>query len=347
MAEFNALLDSRTMVAAVEQLKEPETFFLDTFAREMQIHQTKLIEIDLYDEDRLIAPFTLRRAEGQNVELKGFKKFIFEPPYSKPRITITPSDLDQVQPGELAQLTGGGTEMAARFVTLVNKAFRKLSGMMDRTEELMLIQAFFDRLTKVWDEEKKELLGEISYSSDNTSTLDTAVSVKWDNSASDPIRDIQAKRSLINKYTGLNADTIIMGSDAADEFEDNVSVQRRLDNRRMEIGDWVGERSAKGGQYLGNIKGIDYWRVDQFFRDPLTGAEGAMVPAKKVLLGSTDARVIRHRARIESFQALGAIAQYPKAWSQDDPESYTVQLHRAMLPAVHQPDAFAAFAVLT
>jgi hypothetical protein len=344
MAEFDALLDTREMVAAVEQLKEPETFFLDTFAQEMQVHETKLIEIDLYDEDRLIAPFTLRRAEGQNVELKGFDKFIFEPPYSKPRITITPSDLDQVQPGELAQMQGGNV-MSNRFIYLVNKIFRKLNGMLDRTEELMLIQALFNRETLVWDEEKNELAASIKYTAD--SSLNTQVSTLWDNSAADCLRDIQVKRKIINKLTGLNANVAILGSDAADEFEDNAKVQRLLDNRRFEIGEWVGERSAKGGQYLGTLKGIDYWRVDEWYKDPVTGVETEKVPAKKVLLGSTDARVIRHRARIESFQALGRIAQYPKAWSQDDPESYTIQLHRAMLPAVHQPNAFAAFTVLT
>ncbi len=345
MAEFDALLDTREMVAAVEQLKEPETFFLDTFAQEIEVHESKLIEIDRYDEDRLLAPFTLRRAEGQNVELKGFEKFIFEPPYAKPRITITPSDLDQVQYGELAQYQGGNYN-EDRFISLVNKSFRKLNGMLDRTEELMLIQALFDRETKVWDEDKNEIVASVKYSISAGSGLDTTVTTKWDDSGSDPLADIRARRSIIARLTGLNANVCIMGSDAADEFENNTKIQTLLDNRRMEIGSWVGEREAKGGQYLGNLKGIDFWRVDEWYKDPITKVETAKVPAKKVLLGSTDAKVIRHYARIESFMALGRIRRFPKAWSQDDPESYTVQLHCAPLPAVHQPDAFAAFTVI-
>ncbi len=81
---------------AVERMKTPASFLLDTFFPQVPaVATSKKIAVETRKRGRTLAPFVSRGASGVNVKRAGSKIALYEAPMMGPRTVIDPEQLDQ------------------------------------------------------------------------------------------------------------------------------------------------------------------------------------------------------------------------------------------------------------
>lgn len=341
-----SLLNTRTMLEALEELRTPNTFLLRKFFSAQRECPTKSVDIDIYKGKRRVAAYVNRRSQGQVIDRAGYSTYTYDPPYVKPKMITNVEDLLVRQPGEIVY--SGNQNAASRAAIQLGKDLAELDGIITRAEELQAKQALFDGKVEILDKDGKEIVADIDFQRTASHTVDLTATgqVSWDESGSIPLEDIRTWKRLIAKDAGVGADICILGSDAADEFLKNEDVRQKLDNRRMDIGNLVMEAQELGVTLLGVIEGVAYYAYDEWYVDPATGTETELVPAKKALLGSTKARCERVYGVIEDAEGVFAVARFPKTWTENDPSVRILQLHSAPLCVPVQVDGFVVATVL-
>jgi len=337
------LFDTRIMLTALEQMKPVRTFFLTTFFRASETSQTAYVDIDIHKGKRRLAPFVSPVQQGKVVERLGYTTRSYKPPYIKPKMVTTAADILKREMGTTIYSANDGP--AQRAARQIGKDLRTLDEMITRREEWMAAQLLQSGQVHVLGEGIDEIIN-FGMSADHIITLGgTDV---WSNAASTPLEDLRAWRRIIAKDSGINPDTVVMGADAADAFLDHADVQNKLDTRRIDLGLIDPAILATGAIYYGRIKdvGVDLYVYDEWFVDDSTDTEGPLMPAKKVIMGSTQARTARHYGAIQDLDATGAVARFPKSWTEDDPSARFIMLQSAPLVAMHQVDGFVCVQVL-
>jgi len=94
------IFNTRTMLAALEQMKRPKTFLLDMFFRAVSTSNTKYVDVDIVKGKRRLAAFVSPVIAGKPVEKRGFTTKSYAPPYIKPKLLTTADDLLNRLPGE-------------------------------------------------------------------------------------------------------------------------------------------------------------------------------------------------------------------------------------------------------
>lgn len=347
MAGIDTVFDRRSMLEALEELREPTTFFVKKFFANVIEFDTKHVDVDIFKGKRRVAAYVSRRAQGQKVDRIGYTTYTYDPPYLKPKMITTADDLLTRMMGETIYGNNMGPEQRAR--EMMAKDMTELEAIISRAEELQAVQAIFDASVEIHDEDGNDVVADISYPRDADLTIDLTATGKtpWDNSGVDIIADLRAWRRLCVQKSGVSSDILIMGSDAADTFWQNSDVRELLDNRRIDIGALVEEAQELGVVYIGNILGFDIYQVDEWYIPLGSSTETAIVPAKKVLVGSTLARCDKLYGAIDDVEnGLAAMARYPKTWIENDPSARILQLHSAPLLVPTQVDAFLVATVL-
>lgn len=346
MAASISLLNTRTMLEALEELRTPNTFLLRKFFSAQRECTTKAVDIDIYKGKRRVAAYVNRRSQGQVIDRVGYSTYTYEPPYVKPKMITTVEDLLVRQLGEVVY--SGNQNAAQRASIQLGKDLAELDSIITRAEELQASQALFDGKVEVKDKDGNDVVADIDFQRSATHTIDLTATgeVSWDESGSTPLKDIRTWKRLIVQDAGVGADIAILGSDAADEFLENADVRAVLDNRNIYNNQIGMEAQELGVTYIGTIEGISYYAYDEWYVDPATGTETELVPAKKVLLGSTKARCERVYGVIEDAEGVFAAARFPKTWVVDDPSVRMLQLHSAPLLVPVQVDGFVVATVL-
>ena len=340
------IFERRFMLEALEELREPSTFFVKKFFSNQVEFDTAHVDIDIYKGKRRVAAYVNPRGQGQVVDRVGFTTYTYNPPYLKPKMVTTAEDLLKRVPGEVLYSNNMGPEQRAAIQ--LGKDMAELDGMITRAEELQAKQALFDASVEVHDVDGNDVVADISSprSSSHTVDLTETGETTWDETGVDILANLRAWRRLNIKDSGIASDIVVMGSDAADEFLANSDVQAVMDNRRMEMGHLVEEAQELGVTYLGNILGMDIYQVDEYYIPLGSTTETALVPSKKVLVGSTRARCDRLYGAIREVEGLMAMARFPKTWLEEDPSVRWLMIQSAPLLVPTQVDAFTVATVL-
>lgn len=341
------IFERRLMLAALEELREPSTFFLKKFFANQMEFDTEKVDVDVYKGKRRVAAYVNPRAQGQVVDRLGYKTYTYQPPYLKPKMATTAEDLLNRVPGEVIYANNMGPEQRAAMQ--LGKDMAELEDIIIRAEELQAKQALFDALVEVHDVEGNDVVEDITFPRESTHTVDLTASgeTAWNETGSNKIKNLKDWRKLNIQDSGVASDIVVMGSDAADEFLDDSSIQNLLDNRRIDVGNLVIEAQELGVTYIGKILGMDIYQIDEWYIPLGSSTESALVPAKKVLVGSTKARCDRLYGAIRDAEnGLMAMARYPKSWVENDPSVRWFQLHSAPLCVPTQVDAFTVATVL-
>lgn len=344
--QFDPYFDRISLLRATEQFKEPERLFLDLFYREVEESPDKYIRVDFYDEARRIAPFVHRKVKGQLIETKGQKAFIYEPPYIRHKMTITAEDMRKVLPG--GQPYAGGS-LADNVNGLIARKMYEGDRIISRREELMGIQGIVDCNIPIVDENGNEIGEDIVFTR-NSNLVTTA---NWSNvSTADPMEDIREMARRIGDLTGVQADTVIIGSDIVPKFRNNANVKEQLDNRRMEDGLFSNRILSLGARYIGELEGFRIMSYNWKYLkpDPTHEVPGTLIwtdafPTNKVVIGCSQARGIRMYGGIEDVDVTTPAMRYPKAWKDDELGIRFLQIESAPLTANTQPDCFGVYTV--
>jgi hypothetical protein len=352
MADSNTidLYDPRVMLQALEQKPPVRTFLLDTFFKNTRMSTETKIDLDIWKGKRRVAVYVSPVEEGHIVKHDGkFATRSYEAPYIKEKIPTKAGDLLKRLRGEPVY---GGSSPLQRAAKLFADEATELDEMVTRAEEIQAAQGLFTGHVIVNDE-NGHAKDDIDFGLSATHNLTAAtVPSLWTADGFKKnafLAQLRGYRKTLIKDSGFQPTDIILGSDAADQamvILDPDSNGSPVSNFRITRGQIDPQNLPNGVTYWGYITelGCDVWSYDEYY---WSGSDNLpIVPAKKMWMGSRNARYDRNYGAIQDMDSLLAVPRFPKSWITPDPSVRWLMLQSAPLMAPHQVDAFLVAQVL-
>lgn len=338
--------DRRAMRGIAEELLEPFTFLVSTFFTAMEAFASRKLDLDLVKGKRRVGAYVRRASQGQFVDAVGYKTRTVEPPYLKPKIPITPDDIQKRTPGE--GLFDNSGNLATAVSDFVARQVNELDSIVSRNEELQAMQALFLGKIEARNEDG-DLLEEIDFKRD--ASLFVTAPIPWTTVATAvPFEDMRKLRRLVQKASGFIPRMAVMASDSADAFL-ALDVRKQLSKDQSNRGEISFEMEDNGGIFLGRADGFEFWSYDEFVVDPADGVEKPLIPSGKVLIASMNARATRTYGGVEVASLEGdlqilADPRFLDMSGEKDPAAAIVQLLSAPLMVTNHVDAYGVLTVL-
>jgi len=347
------IYETRTMLRALEEIPKPLTFLKDTFFHNTPIlSETDSIDIDVVKENRLLPVYVRPVQEGHVVQGGGFTTNTYKVPYIKEKIPTHAGQLFARAAGETVYSASTPMQRAAQKF---NSELLKLERMFTRAEEIQCMQGMFEGKVTCKNE-AGTAIQVVDFGLPATHNLaSNAGHTLWNSIAKNALlKQLRDWRKIIVKDSGVNPTHLLLGTDAADDFirvldPDTATVGNSASSIRIDRGvvDPAFVKGTPGVIYWGYIKEVDLfiYSYDEYYWDG--SANQPLVPAKKVWMGSPNARFDRHYAAIQDMDSLIAVSRFVKSWVVPDPSVRWLMMQSAPLMAPHQVDSFLVAAVLS
>lgn len=330
------MFGSRTMLQALEQMLPPRTAILDFFFKNTNQSTTENVDIDIVKSKRKLAPFVNPMMEGKVVARDGYSTRSFKPPYVKPKMPFSGADLLKRQAGETIYQGNSSPDQRARVQ--LGKDLLKLRNMIIRREEWMAAKAIITGKVPIVGE---GVNAEVDFLMSASHLITLVGNALWsDYINSDPISNLRDWRTLCSQDCGKKPDVVIFGATVIKHFLANAKVVALMDKTKIALGQINVKELPNGLTYYGNIEGLDIYGYDKWYVDDQTGNESAMVPADRIVMGSTQAETVRQYGAIIDLKATAAVPYFPKSWEQEDPSIRWIMLQSAPLPVPTEIDGF-------
>ncbi len=334
-----SMYDTRKMLQMLEQMKPAQSFLKNTFFNSIRTFDTEYVDIDIVKGKRRMAPFISPIIGGKTVERQGFTTNTYKPSLIGPDMITTSEDLLKRAAGEHVY---GAMSPDERAAEQLGKDMAELDAMITRREEWMCAQALFTGAITMTGE---GVSNSVNFGLTHTNTPTN----KWDAANGDPLADLKKYRKAILQDAGVQPNICIMGSLAADAFINNANVKAMMNLLKVDLGQIRPELLPNGVTYLGRINalGLDIYTYDEWYLDD-NGTEQPMVPEKKILVASTQARTdMLYGAVVDVNRGTFAAPRVPKSWTQEKPSARFVQMMSRPLPVPTQIDGFYVGTVLS
>ena len=343
---------TRTMLPPVMQLKRPLTFLLDTFFKGTKQFNTAFVDIDIYSRHRKMAAFVSPLMEGKVMNRLGKTTNTFTPPYIKPKRPTTVGDLLVAQPGE--GVYSPGVTQEQRALSLLMQDIMDLDDAITRREEWMAASALTTGSINVVGD---GVNANVNFGQNTAHQVTLTGAALWTaTSTANPIKNFTTWANQCRQDSGVNPDTVVMGSAAAAAFIAWISVPAnatggQLSSMKLTLGQIQPTQLAEGVTFLGTLMApsinVDLYQYDEWYFDEVSQTELPMIPANMVVLGSTRAANNKLYGAIQNVNAVAEMGQgsfsvprFPSSWTTNDPSVRWLMLESASLVALNQPDAF-------
>ena len=350
MNEIN-LFETRTMLETLEQIKPVRTWFLTMFFAITNTFNTESVDIDVVKGKRRLAPFVAPNRQGKMVERKGYRTDTFKPPYVKPKMVTTAEDILKRMPGSM--IYAPNSSPAIKAAEQMGKDLAELDEMITRREEWMAAKALMDGQIRVIGEGFDKT---IDFGMDAAAKPVLSGTSLWsDHANATPLDDLKQWRRERVQASGKNPNICVMGFDAYDNFMKCEQVigqdgggKNLFDMRKVNIGQIDPTILPDGTTFIGTLTevGVDVYTYEEWYIDDESGIEEPLVPANKVMLGSTAARCERNYAAIRDLGAMAPMARFPKSWVKEDPSERFLMIQSAPLMVPVEIDAFLSATVV-
>lgn len=343
-----SMFETRTMLEMLNEAKKPGTFLKQLcFSRDVP-HESEHVDIDIVAGKRRLAPVVKPILGSKTVERLPFSTQTYKPPQVAPDMITTAEDIIKRSAGENIYGAKSPDERAAMILT---QDLIDLDDMVTRREEEMCSQALFTgEINIVGDGVNDTIQYWSQLSSGDQPTKSLGSGVRWNESGGEVLADLRTWRRGVVQKSGVAPTWSVLGSDAAEALLSNEKLLKQLDNRRIDSGEISQEFLPDGVVYYGFLKGanLDLWGYDEWYIDPADGIEKPMVPAKKILLGSSNVRTsMLYGCVVDPVEGSFAAPRVPVSYTQRKPvEGRVVAMKSRPLPAIHQIYGFYVAQVL-
>ena len=218
----------RYLAEVVRQAPPVRTFFRDTFFTNRKTFATERVDIDIKKGGRRMAAFVHPRVGGKVLKSSGYQTESYKPPLINPYTVTTADQLMTRLPGE--DLYSGMTP-AQRAAQKLMDEYADLNDATTRREEWMAVQAITTGQIPVVGEGVNEV---IDFGFTNKITL--TGTARWGQTAAKILNNLDDWESQVLTNGFTNVDMVIMGKEALKLFLADEDVQKKLDNRRVEMG---------------------------------------------------------------------------------------------------------------
>lgn len=280
----------RHLAEVVRQAPPVHTFFRDTFFKNIKTFATERVDIDIKKASRRMAAFVHPRAGGKELPTGGYSTESYKPPLVNPYTVTTADQLMERTPGEPIY---GGKTPAQRGAEKLMEDYQDLDDAATRREEWMCANALIQGKIPIVGDGVNEV---INFGHTNRTTL--AAAKQWGKAGVDPLKDLEDWEEQVRLNGFTNVDGVVMGKEALRKFLDTESVQKVLDNRRVEMGLIHPKDLANGVKYIGHLNkpDLDIYTYGEVFlddwTDPNNPATKPLVPDNAVMLASWNANYV-------------------------------------------------------
>jgi hypothetical protein len=337
---FVDLYQPQKMAAALQQISPPKRFFHQTFFRTAVLHDTPTLQFDLYKGKRRIAAFVNPIHDGVVVERDGYKTRETKPAYVKEARILRPADTQIRMIGENPYQPKTPRDRAA---AILGQDLVELETRLVRLEEKMCADALINGKIIVkgqgWD-----ATVDFGYEAGKNKIVLSGTDCWSDTANSDPMRDIDTWRRAIVQRCGIQPTHCIVSHDVGWAIIENIRVKEKANNMRYLMAEIAPKNLPEGVSYFGKLHlpsgTVELYSYEEWYVDPVTGLDTPLMPAGKVLLGSTEARCEFHYGMIQNLNSLQAATRFPSSWIKENGSARMIQLESAPMPNIFQVDAF-------
>lgn len=332
------MFTNSTLLALLLYIFKPKTVFLDTFFPGHDVSNTADVAIDVRTGKRRLAPFVSPLLPAPLMERRGFTTNTFRPPYIKEKFSYQPADFFVRMAGELAQITG--LRSSDRMLQQLSLDTVDALDNITRREEWMAVQALTTGQVPIVGAGVSQTL---DFGMPSSHKIVLSGAALWTDSAATPLKNIRTWRRLIQQDSGRNPDTMIMGSVAFEAFLANPEVVADFRAYNPLLVNLQPRLMDNGANFVGRLLsvGVDVYQYDEWYVDPVTGVEAAVMPDKMIVLGARNTRCAQHYGAIQDVDAgFVPMETFPKTWKDNDPSAIWSMWQSAPLPVPHEILAF-------
>lgn len=335
------MFETRTMLAAVEQMTPARRFLMNTFfnGTAPRTFATKSVDIDIVKGKRKMAPFVHPRLPGSLRTREGFQTSTYTPPYVQPKMETTAELIFKRAAGDNPYASRPAIERAGNQL---GSDMADLDSDITRREEWMCAQALTTGQIRVVGEGVDDTI-DFLMPSEHKIVLSTN---KWGGTGGDPLANMRGWKRMIAKASGRTASTVVLSAEALDAFYNTPKMLEQLNTRRVDMGMIKPQELPDGVTYVGylNNPGVDIYAYDEWYLDD-EGKEQPMIPAGGMIMGAPNTRNAMLYGAIQDLDAIESglveASRFPKSWVTKEPSARWLKMISAPLAGLLEPAAFA------
>lgn len=327
-------------LAGLVEVKFPiQSFFVNTFFKEVVLSDTKEIAIDKVLHGEQLARFVACCVESKARANPTLSTKYFEPAYLKEKTNLLDCDkLNKRCPGEPIN---GAWSRDMRFAYWASYAQMQHQEMFQRRFEWMAAQTLAYAKYTVSGEGVPTYVVDFGRNAANT----FVPALAWTSPLSTPVKDIQAMTRLVLDGGGFPADILVLGADVYDAIVAHHDVNDIIVNNGFTASKLLNTELAvaiRGAEYKGRwggANGIEVWMYSDKYRDE-AGILQDMFPPDGVVVASTKGMYgKRAYGGINVLGQFGAVEMYGYQYNSPDLQSVFHETLSNALMIAGNPDA--------
>lgn len=331
------------LTGVVNSLHVTPQFLLDKFFPTVQTETSEEIHFDVENDVMGLAPFVLPVVEGQLIAERGYVTKTFKPAYIKPKHAFEPQKALKRAIGEPLM---GARSPEDRARQLVAEDLRVQRVIIERRLEWMASQVI--RTGSVTISGDKYPTTVVSFSRDAALTVTVSGTAQWDDTAQDPLGNLETWANLVYQKSGSWPTDVIMDKDAWGHFRANEEVLAIIDRQRSAGSPPSLNENAplyNGGRLAGTVMGFNIWVYVGYYKDD-AGTMTPYLPSGTVLMLG-DLMGVRAFGAIQDEEAgIQALPFFSKSWLVPDPGRRFIMTQSAPLVVPYRVNASLAATVL-
>ena len=218
--------DTITMMQAMERVKPPASFLVDTFFNQMPTPATTAkIAVEYRKGQRRLAPFVVSGTGGVNVGRGGSKIDVYKPPMMGPRRILDPEDLETRGFGENIYSSMTPAERATRIQAHDLKDLQDM--IMNRKNKMAadILRTGACQIKGYADDGRQELIDEISFPEWTQKITPTKT---WDQPGAAIYGDIRDASLMVQENAGQVPDVAVCGKNISEYIMNNDGIMKWL-----------------------------------------------------------------------------------------------------------------------
>jgi len=329
----------------VQQIEVQAPYLLDRYFGRVRSFDTEMIEFDIIDRGRRIAPFVSPLTPGRVMRRPGSRVMQFKPAYIKLLKLIRPTDTFSRMPGEPY---GGAMSPQQRMDRILAETIQMHMEATDTRLEWMASSALVNGSITVSGEDYPTVV--VNFGRDPALTVTLSGGSLWSApTTADPVSDFENLALLVrHKSRGAVVQDFIMNGVTWGLLRTIISTSTKVQQlynvfyRVVPPSEFdLGPRRDVQAEYVGRISDrFNLIVYDGFYHDD-NGAEQKLVPDNKVIaVASAGIEGTRYQGAILDLEAqMQPRDFFVKTWLEKNPSGLQVLSQSAPLVAPRRPNA--------
>ncbi len=319
-------------------------FLLNRYFTETSISNQEEIFFDVLTGKPRLAPFVSPLVEGMIVEGVGYRTGSFKPAYIKDKRVF--EDGKPVRRKAGMPIAASLDAMQIRQINLATESDDQIA-MLERRQEWMVAQELLNGTVTVTGEKYPTTV--VDFGRDASLSVTLAGAARWNDSAPDPLGNLETWSGLVRDQSGASAVDVIMPNNVWNVFRNDDSVKDLL-SKLLNLSDRtsidVGPDAAKLGYTdKGQVGDFNLFIYHDTYTDDAGATQKFLPDDYMMMVGQVEG--VRHYGQIKDEAAgFKALDYYQKSWIVPDPAARYLMLQSAPLPVPYRINACLAAKVM-